>query len=147
MRFEDDGTMVVLIRQKFGRAHTVAVAESPYKEWRYQDHPGIVEGEHFFEIGGQIFLASRANYQGDNPAVKANPKIFDGRRSYTTIHLWTKDRRLRPWAVVDSMGDCSYPFLVESPTEILCAYYSQHEDRVCKCFLAAFDKKEFLKRK
>src|SRR5262249_7704346 len=39
---------------------------------------------------------------------------------------------------------CSYPFLVETPTEVLCAYYSQHEDKVCKCFLAGFDKAEFL---
>jgi hypothetical protein len=79
--------------------------------------------------------------------VKANPKVFDGRRAFCMIHRFTKERRLKPWAVVDSMGDCSYPFLVETPTEVLCAYYSQHEDRVCKCYLCGFDKVEFLKGK
>jgi hypothetical protein len=58
-----------------------------------------------------------------------------------------KERRLEPWAVVDSMGDCSYPFLVQTPTEVLCAYYSQHQDKVCNCYLAGFDKAEFLKGK
>jgi hypothetical protein len=46
---------------------------------------------------------------------------------------------------MDSMGDCSYPFLVETPDEVLCAYYSQHEDEVCKVFLCGYDKAEFLK--
>ena len=84
---------------------------------------------------------------GDNVDVKNNPRIFDGRRSFAIIYRFTKERKLEPWAVMDSMGDCSYPFLVETPTEILCAYYSQHEDRVCKVFLCGFDKKEFLKSK
>jgi hypothetical protein len=122
----------------------VAVAKPPYREWRLEEFPGIVEGEHFFDIGGQTFLAARANYSGDDPKIRANPKVFDGRRSYTTIYRWTEARRLTPWAVVDSMGDCSYPFLVETPTEVLCAYYSQHQDRVCKVYLAGFDKREFL---
>lgn len=56
------------------------------------------------------------------------------------VRDFTADRQLKPWAVVDS----SYPFLVETPTEILCAYYSQHEDGVCKPFVCGFDKCEFL---
>jgi hypothetical protein len=147
LRFEADRTMVVLIRRKYGTQHSVAVAKPPYTEWQIEDRPGIVEGEHFFEIGGHTFVGSRANYTGDNPAVKANPKIFDGRRSYCTIYRFSKERRLEQWAVVDSMGDCSYPFLVETPTEVLCAYYSQHEDRVCKCYLCGFDKNAFLKQR
>lgn len=145
IKFEEDKTMVVLIRRKYGKNHTIATAKPPYKEWKHEDRPGIVEGEHFFECGGQTFLGARTNYAGDNPDVKANPRIFDGRRSYTIIYRFSKDRTLIPHAVVDSMGDCSYPFMVETPTEILCAYYSQHEDKVCKAFLCGFDKKEFLK--
>ncbi len=147
LRFEEDRTMVVLVRRKYARHHTIAVAKPPYKEWQLTDRPGIIEGEHFFDIGGQTFLTARFNYAGDNPDVKANPRIFDGRRSYSTIYRFTKDRKLEPWAVMDSMGDCSYPFLVETPTEVLCAWYSQHEDKVCKVFLCGFDKKEFVKGK
>ena len=137
--------MVVLIRRKYGTDHSVAVAKPPYREWEITDRPGIVEGEHFFDIGGRTFLGSRAIYSGDDPDVKATPRIFDGRKSYSMIYTFTRDRRLEPWAVMDSMGDCSYPSLVETPTEILCAYYSQHQDKVCKLYLCGFDKEEFLR--
>ena len=47
---------------------------------------------------------------------------------------------------MDSMGDCSYPYLLETKAgDILCVYYSQHEDKVSKIFLCAYDKKKFLK--
>lgn len=147
IRFEPDRTAVVLIRRKYGKTHSVASAKPPYKEWAIEDRPGIIEGEHFFDIGGQSFLGTRANYNGDNAELKAIKDPYDGRRSYCVIHRFTKDRKLEPWAIVDSMGDCSYPFLVETPTEVLCAYYSQHQDGVCKCFLAAFDKAAFLMAK
>jgi hypothetical protein len=147
LHFEDDRTAVVVIRQKYGKACTVAVAKPPYQQWELSERPVIAEGHWFFTIGGRTFLASRANYTGDDPKIKATPDIFDGRRSYAMIYRWTKDRQLQPWAVLDSMGDCSYPRLVETPTEVLCAYYSQHEDRVCKPYLCAFDKAEFLKEK
>lgn len=143
--FEPDRTMVILIRRKYGRTSNVAVAKPPYTEWSISERPVIAEGEHFFQIGGQVFLGSRALYGGKNPQVLANPKIFDGRKAYSTIYRFTKDRQLVEWAVMDSMGDCSYPFLVETPTEVLCAYYSQHENKVSKAFLCAFDKEKFLR--
>jgi len=147
LRMEKDGTMVVLMRIKYHRTnHTVCTSRPPYKEWTTKDASPIIEGEHFFDIAGQTFLPSRALYTGDNPDIKANPKIFDGRKSYSIIYRYNADRTLKPWAVMDSAGDCSYPHLVETPNEILCAYYSQHEDKVCKVFLCAFDKKEFLKQ-
>ena len=64
-----------------------------------------------------------------------NPKVFDDRRSYSTIYRWTKDRQLVEWAVMDSMGDYSYPHLIETLSEVLCAYYSQHENGLCKAYL------------
>ncbi len=144
LRLEPDGTMMILIRRKYGTTCSVAVAQPPYTAWEISDRQGIAEGEHFFDFGGQTFLATRSNYAGDHPEVLANPKVFDGRRPYTAIYRFTADRQFQPWAVVDSLGDCSYPFLVETPQEILCAYYSQHEDGVCKIFLAGFDKQAFL---
>lgn len=147
LRFEEDRTMVIYIRRKYGHNHTVAVAKPPYQKWELTEHPGILEGEHFFEVGGQMFLTSRANYAGDHAEVKANPPLFDKRLSYSMVYKVNKDRSLTPWAVMDSMGDCSYPHLVETPTEVLCAYYSQHQDKVCKVYLCGYDKKEFLKGK
>jgi hypothetical protein len=108
--------------------------------------PGIVEGHFFHTMGGRTFLTSRANYTGDHPLAR-KIDIFDGRRSYAVVYRVLKDRQLQTWAVLDSMGDCSYPRLVETPTEILCAYYSQHQDGVCKPYLAAFDKTAFLRKR
>ena len=144
LRFEKDRTLVIVIRRKYGAQHSVAVARPPYKKWTITDHPKFIEGEHFFEIGGKTFLPSRAAYKGDNSAVLANRKLYGSRRPYSVIYHFTKDRRIEPWATMDSMGDCSYPHLLEMASEILCVYYSQHEDKVSKIFLCAYDKQKFL---
>ncbi|MBM4072595.1 MAG: hypothetical protein FJ271_27245 [Planctomycetes bacterium] len=144
LRVLADGTMRVMIRRKYGRDHDVATAGPPYTEWKIDTRPEIVEGEHLFEVGGQVFLASRANLAG-KPQAKEVPDLFDKRKSYSMVYRVDAECRLTPWAVMDSMGDCSYPFLVETPTEVLCAYYSQHQDRVCKVYLCGYDKTEFLK--
>ena len=72
LRFEPSRTMVVLIRQKYGRQCWVAVAKPPYQEWDLSRRSVIAEGEHFFEVGGQTFVASRALYGGKDPRVLAN---------------------------------------------------------------------------
>lgn len=145
LRFEADRTMTIVIRRKFGATCNVAVAKPPYVEWEITERPVIAEGEHFFEITGQTFLASRASYRGNDERVKQSPDVFDKRKSYSTIYRWTPKRELVEWAVMDSLGDCSYPHLVETPDEILCGYYSQHENGVCKAYLCGFDKDAFLK--
>ncbi len=145
LRFEADRTMTIVIRRKYGRTCSVAVSKPPYKTWELSERPVIAEGEHFYEIGGQTFLASRASYRGTDERVLDSPDIFDKRRSYSTIYRWTPDRQLVEWAVMDSLGDCSYPHLIETPREVLCAYYSQHENGLCKAYLCGYDKDEFLK--
>ncbi len=145
LRFEPDRTMTIVIRRKYGSTCNVAVAKPPYRDWQIFGRPVIAEGEHFYEIGGQTFLASRASYRGKDERVLNAPQVFDKRRSYSTIYRWTQDRQLVEWAVMDSLGDCSYPHLIETPTEVLCAYYSQHENGLCKTFLCGYDKAAFLK--
>jgi hypothetical protein len=145
LRFEPDRTLTILIRRKYGKTSNVAAAKPPYLDWEITERPVIAEGEHFFEIGGQSFLGSRASYRGNDERVNANPNVFDNRKSYSTIYRWTADRQLVEWAVMDSLGDCSYPHLVETPTEVLCGYYSQHENGLCKAYLCGFEKQEFLK--
>jgi len=145
LRFEADRTMTVIVRRKYGKTCNVAVAKPPYTNWEMSERPLIAEGEHFYEIGGKTYLASRASYRGNDPRVLANPKVFDDRKSYSTIYRWN-DRQLVEMAVMDSMGDCSYPHLIETPDEVLCGYYSQHENGLCKAYLCAFDKQAFLKQ-
>jgi hypothetical protein len=146
VRFEPDRTAVVLIRQKWGpQASWVATAKPPYKEWTVADRPDTLGGHHFVEIGGQTFVPTRAALKGESAESKVAPPSGSNPTYYSAIFHFSPERTLVPWAVMDSMGDCSYPQLVETPTEILCAYYSQHEDGVCKVFLAGYDKQEFLR--
>lgn len=144
LRLEPDDTMLVLIRQKYGAKSWLATARPPYQDWQFTTFPFIVEGEHFFDIGGQRFVGSRADYKGDDAEISANPKLFGKRNDYSMIYRFTPDHDLVPWAIMDSVGDCSYPHLVETHEEVLCAYYSMHEDRRCKVFLCAYDKVAFL---
>ncbi len=146
LRFEPDRTMTIIIRRKYGKTCNIAVARPPYHDWEITERPVIAEGEHFFEIGGQTFVGSRASYRGKDERVLTAPDVFDKRKSYSTIYRWTQDRQLVEWAVMDSMGDCSYPHLIETPDEILCLYYSQHENGMCKAYLCSYDKPAFLKK-
>jgi len=152
LRFEPDRTMVVVCRRKWmGDFCSLGIAKPPYTEWGEGNQPQVAEGHSFFECGGQTFMGSRAYVRGEIPAEIKESKtlryVTSDSVAYTVIHKFTKDRKLVPWAVVDSMGDCSYPRIVETPTEVLVAYYSEHEDNICKPYLAAFDKREFLKEK
>ena len=144
LRFEEDRSMVIVIRRKYGDNHTVAVANRPYREWALTDRSRFIEGHHFFEIGGMTFLPSRAAYRGDDPRILSNPNLYGARRPYSVIYRFGEDRQIKPWAIMDSMGDCSYASLLETRDEILCVYYSQHEDKVSKIFLCAYDKQKFL---
>ena len=151
MRFEPDRTIVVVVRRKWTDDFcSLAIAKPPYKQWEEANQRQVAEGHSFFECGGQTFMGSRAYYRGQIPELKESKTLRyvskDG-VAYTVIHKFTKDRKLVPWAVVDSMGDCSYPRFVETPTEVLVAYYSEHEDNICKPYLAAFDKAAFLRGK
>ena len=73
-----------------------------------------------------------------------NEELGESRLPYTMLYKVETDLSLTPWAVLDSLGDNSYPSVVVTDDEVLIAYYSQHEDRVDKVFLAAFDKDAFL---
>jgi len=60
MRLEDDGTMVIMIRQKYKATSLRAVAKAPYQDWRIDKLRVELGGEHFFDIGSQTFLGTRA---------------------------------------------------------------------------------------
>lgn len=144
--FDRDRTMTIAIRRKYDRRFNVAVGRPPYRKWDISTRPMIAEGHRFFQFGNKLFMPSRAIYEGQDKRVLSNPVVFDKSKPYSVIYRVTDDREFQPWAIMDSMGDCSYPYLLETKDgDILCAYYSQHEDNVSKIFLCAYDKTEFLK--
>jgi hypothetical protein len=146
VHFEPDGTAVVVAGANTLTSHYQAVAAAPYTSWQLSELPDMVVGHSWFSLGGRTFLATRANHvpDSDGPIAGSQP---DGPRPYIAIHRLMKGGEWRLWAVVDSQGECSHPRLVETPTEVLCAYTSQHEDGVAKPFLAGFDRIEFLRRR
>jgi hypothetical protein len=140
--------MVALVRQKWNGADFMRVEGAPpYDHWTSMPGNVELEGHQFFDVDGQLFIGSRAylpqelinaqNY-ADNLA------LGQTRQPYTAIYRVEDDFSLTLWAVLDSLGDNSYPRIVATDDEVLVAYYSEHEDSVDKVFLAAFDKDVFL---
>ena len=144
LRFDADGAMTIVIRRKYGSTFSVAVGKPPYTDWKISSRPMIAEGQKFYDIGGRTFMTSRAAYQGKDERVLKNPRLYGSRRAYSLIYHMTPNREFVPWAVMDSMGDSSYACLLETKAGILCAYYSQHEDKVSKIFLCLYDRAKFL---
>jgi len=144
LRFDDEGTMTIVIRRKYASIVNVAVGKPPYTDWSISSRPMIAEGQHFYDFGGKTFMTSRAVYQGKDERVLKNPHLYGSRRAYSLIYHMTPKREFVPWAIMDSMGDSSYACLLETREGVLCAYYSQHEDKVSKIFLSLYDRDQFL---
>jgi hypothetical protein len=150
IHIQPDGSMVALVRQKWAaRDYFMATSPGPpYTDWTSVQMNFSLEGQHFFEVDGQLFLGSRAFFDpalASAELISQNAELGQSRLPYTLIYKVESDFSLLPWAVLDSMGDNSYPEVVVTDDEVLIAYYSQHQDRVDKVYLAAFDKATFLK--
>jgi hypothetical protein len=145
----DDGSMIAMVRQKWApRTYFLGQsAAAPYTDWTWSDGAVVLEGHHFFEVDGQLFVGSRAYLPGNliTPEIALQNQVFlQSGAPYTQIYRVEDNLSLTPWAVLDSTGDNSYPVIVATDDEVLIAYYSQHEDLVDKVYLAAFDKDVFL---
>jgi hypothetical protein len=144
----DDGSMVAMVRQKWNGSDFMMVEGAPpYDHWISTPGNVELEGHQFFDVDGQLFIGSRAYL----PAELVNAQNYadnlalgQTRQPYTAIYRVEDDFSLTLWAVLDSLGDNSYPRIVATDDEVLVAYYSQHEDGVDKVFLSAFDKDVFL---
>lgn len=148
IHIKDDGTMIAFVREKYAaRRYFLATSQAPYTEWNSVQGDFSLEGQHFFEVDGQLFLGSRAFLDPDlatDQLILDNAILGQNRLPYTMIYRVEDDNSLTPWAVLDSLGDNSYPRVVVTGDEVLIAYYSQHQDGVDKVYLAAFDKDVFL---
>jgi hypothetical protein len=149
IHIRDDGSMAALVRQTWApRNYFVADSPgAPYDQWTALQSNATLEGHRFFEVDGQLFLGARAylnSSQAPAQLVLDNLDLGQTALPYTMIYKVADDMTLTPWAVLDSLGDNAYPRVVVTDDEVLVAYYSQHQDRVDKVYLAAFDKSAFL---
>jgi hypothetical protein len=141
-----DGTAIVIARGDTTGSHFRASAPPPYTKWQVSELPEVAQDHVFQSVGDRAFLASRALMRRDEALAKEIPAT-DEAWPYIVIYRLTNTPELRPWATVPSMGICGQPRLLETPTQILCAYSSQHEDGVVKPYLAAFDKTHFVRKR
>jgi hypothetical protein len=149
IHIQDDGSMAALVRQTWSpRNYFVATSPgAPFDQWTAVQANSNLEGHQFFEVDGQLFLGSRAfldSFSVPSQLIADNHALGQTWLAYTLIYKVGDDMSLTPWAVLDSLGDNAYPRAVVTDDEVLIAYYSQHQDRVDKVYLAAFDKDTFL---
>ena len=149
IHIRDDGSMIAFVRQKWAaRRYFEATSQTaPYTDWDSVQNDISLEGHHFFEVDGQLFLGSRAFLDpglATEQLILENAELGQSRLPYTMLYKVETDSSLTPWAVLHSLGDNSYPSVVVTDDEVLVAYYSQHQDGVDKVYLAAFDKDAFL---
>lgn len=148
IHIRDDGTMVSFVRQKYGaKDYWVATSQPDYTDWSSVQRDMSLEGQQIFEVDGQLFMGARAFLDEDlatQQLIFDNSLLLQDRLPFTMIYRVESDNSLTPWAVLDSLGDNSYPRAVVTDDEVLFAYYSMHQDHVSKVYLAAFDKDVFL---
>lgn len=117
LRFEEDGTMIAMIRHHQNKAF-VGRAEPPYTKWELKEANKLFGGPNFVQLPGGAWLAGSRDYE---------------QRPYTTA-LWLMEpetAQFRDLITLPSGGDTSYPGFVidEDRNQVLVSYYSGHEGR------------------
>ncbi len=111
--FEDDGSVVALVRGAGAPATRLCRAQPPYQDWSRVDL-GVYVGGPLLAKWGQRYLVG-----GRKMADDRGPK---------TVLYWLVDDQLEQIVELPSGGDNSYPgFVPVSDTAALLSYYSSHE--------------------
>jgi hypothetical protein len=111
--FEDDGSILALVRGSRGRPARICRSSPPYREWRRRDLDR--------NVGGPMLVKWGDNY------LAGGRNTTDPQRPRTTLY-WLVNDALHEAAEMPSGGDNSYPAFVALDAEHgLLSYYSSHE--------------------
>lgn len=113
--FEEDGSIVALLRGAGSMPARIRRSKPPYREWREEHLDRNVGGPLLVKWGGRYLAGGRRTTDPDGPR--------------TTLY-WVVDDRLQEALELPSSGDNSYPGFVSLDEEqALVSYYSSHEAR------------------
>jgi len=111
--FEDDGSIVAIVRGVASRPARVCRSRPPYEEWTRVDLDRNIGGPLLVKWGDRYLVGGRKTIEPKNPK--------------TTLY-WLVGDALQEIAELPSGGDNSYPGFVEfDETRGLLSYYSSHE--------------------
>ncbi len=103
LRFQKDGTMIALLRER--GSGKIGVAAPPYKKWKWHSLKGHLGGSNFvMEDDACMWAAARRLREGQ----KKNKKEIE---AYVSLAKMTKTS-FKEVCEVPSGGDCGYPGLV-----------------------------------
>jgi hypothetical protein len=125
LRFAKDGTMYCLHRRDNGRASAYfGSSRPPYTDWQWNDLGTHVGGPNFIQLPNGTWLAAG--------------RIFnDAKTPRTKLALLDIEKRsITPILELPSGGDCSYPGLVWHDGHLWMSYYSSHEGKQARIYLA-----------
>ena len=111
--FEDDGSVLAIVRGPGSQSAQVARSQPPYQEWARRDLDRYIGGPLVAKWGKRYLVGGR--------------KVVPGEGAVTALY-WLVDDQIQEKAVLPSGGDNSYPGFVEiDESHGLLSYYSSHD--------------------
>ncbi|MBI3209636.1 MAG: exo-alpha-sialidase [Candidatus Solibacter usitatus] len=119
VRFQKDGTMIMLMRRTWGEKNTAQIGRAlpPYTQWEWKDAGTFIGGPNFIVLpDGRMFAGGRYfRKDGTSDAVTALAALTPS--SYQVL------------LQLPSSGDSSYPGFVWHENRLWMSYYSSHEGK------------------
>ncbi|MBI5769215.1 MAG: exo-alpha-sialidase [Verrucomicrobia bacterium] len=121
LRFEPDGTMLMLVRREGDdRLGHIGRAKPPYQSWTWQATNHRFGGQNALRLPGGEWLVGTRDYTGITKGTAG---------SRTLLAQLQPDGKLASLAKFPSDGDTSYPGMVFRDGQLWFSYYSSHEGK------------------
>lgn len=122
--FDDNGLAHALVRRDADSCTAqLGTAKPPYKQWNWRDLGEYIGGPALVKLNNEQALIAGRQWKGNGPKTA----------------IWRLDletAQLSLALLLPSAGDNSYPGLVKRGDDLFVSYYSSHQDRKSKIYLA-----------
>ncbi len=121
LRFEPDGTMLMLVRREGDdRMGHIGRAKPPYQSWTWQATNHRFGGQNALRLPSGAWLVGTRDYTGITKGSAG---------SRTMLGQLLPDGKIATLATFPSDGDTSYPAMVLHDGKLWFSYYSSHEGK------------------
>lgn len=122
LRFEPDGTMLMLVRREGDdRMGHIGRAKPPYQSWTWQTTNHRFGGQNALRLASGAWLIGTRDYTAMKPGVTGGARTMLGQLQ--------ADGKIATLATFPSDGDTSYPAMVMHGGQLWFSYYSSHEGK------------------